>query len=109
MRRIKTNSLGARVLSGFLSLLMVVSACPVTAFADDDVDTNPVESTTIVVDEEGVHVNGEDDGYTIVIEDESEDENVDSTLGDEEAQDQINPDVDTPPNIDDGSNNGNYL
>ena len=107
MRRIKTNSLGARVLSGFLSLLMVVSACPVTAFADDDVDTNPIESTTIVVDEEGVHVNGEDnDGYTIVVEDESEDENVDSIPGDEDAQDQNNPDVDTPPNIEDSSDDG---
>ena len=103
MRRIKTNSLGARVLSGFLSLLMVVSACPVTAFADDDVDNTPIESTTIVVDENGVHVDGEDDGYTIIVEDESDDENVDSIPGDEDAQDQNNPDVDTPPNIDNGS------
>ena len=103
MRRIKTNSLGARVLSGFLSLLMVVSACPVTAFADDDVDNTPVESTTIVVDENGVHVDGEDDGYTIIVDEESDDENVDSIPGDEDAQDQNNPDVDTPPNIDNGS------
>ena len=44
MRRIKTNSLGARILSGFLSFLMVVSACPVTAFADDDVDNTPTET-----------------------------------------------------------------
>lgn len=107
MRRIKTNSLGARVLSGFLSFLMIVSACPVTAFADDDVDNTPVETTTVVVDENGVHVDGEDDnGYTIVIDDESEDENVDSIPGDEDAQDQNNPDVDTPPNIDDSSDDG---
>ncbi len=104
MRRIKTNSLGARILSGFLSLLMVVSACPVTAFADDDVDNTPVETTTIVVDENGVHVDGEDnDSYTIIVEDESNDENVDAIPGDEDAQDQDNPDVDTPPNIDNGS------
>lgn len=106
MRRIKTNSLGARVLSGFLSLLMVVSACPVTAFADDDVDNTPVETTTIVVDENGVHVDGEDDGYTIIVDEESDDENVDSIPGDEDAQDQNNPDVDTPPNIDNGSDDG---
>lgn len=107
MRRIKTNSLGARVLSGFLSFLMIVSACPVTAFADDDVDNTPAETTTVIVDENGVHVDGEDDnGYTIVIDDESEDENVDSIPGDEDAQDQNNPDVDTPPNIDDSSDDG---
>ena len=108
MRRIKTNSLGARVLSGFLSLLMVVSACPVSAFADDNVDSNPIETTTIVVDENGVHTDGEDnDNYTIIVEDESdEDDNKDSIPGDEDAQDQNNPDVDTPPNIETGSDDG---
>lgn len=73
MRRIKTNSLGARVLSGFLSLLMVVSACPVSALADGNVDNTPVETTTttIVVDETGVHTDGEDNNsYTIIVEDE---------------------------------------
>ena len=107
MRRIKTNSLGARVLSGFLSLLMVVSACPVTAFADDDVDNTPTETTTIVVDENGVHVDGEDDnGYTIIIDDESNDENIDSIPADEDAEDQNTQDVDTPPNIEDSSDDG---
>ena len=107
MRRIKTNSLGARVLSGFLSLLMVVSACPVTAFADDDIDNNPVETTAVIVDENGVHVDGEDDnGYTIIIDDESDDENVDSIPADEDAEDQNTQDVDTPPNIDDSSDDG---
>lgn len=107
MIRIKTNSLGARVISGFLSLLMIVSACPVAVFADDDVDNTSVETTTVIVDENGVHVDGEDDnGYTIVIDDESEDENVDSIPGDEAAQDQNNPDVDTPPKIDDSSDDG---
>lgn len=86
MRRIKTNSLGARVISGFLSLLIIVSACPVTAFADDDVDNTSVETTTVIVDENGVHVDGEDDnGYTIVNDDE------------EIVDDQTNPSEDVEP------------
>ncbi len=109
MRRIKTNSIGARVLSGFLSLLMVVSACPVSALADGNVDNTPVETTTttIVVDETGVHTDGEDNNsYTIIVEDESNDENNDSLPADDDTEDQNTQDVDNPPNIDDGSNSG---
>lgn len=95
MKRLKTNSLGARVLSGFMSLLMIMSACPISAYAEYE----EPESTTIVVSDES---ESENEDTPVVISDNSEnkDENIDSIPTDENAEDQNNPDVETPPNID---------
>ena len=96
MKRIKTNSLGARVLSGFLSFLMVVSACPITAFAEDDYDATPA----VVSDESETETS--DAEYTITV-DENGDVNLQSIPEDENAEDQTDIDVETPPNIEDSS------
>lgn len=94
MKRIKTNSIGARVLSGVLSVLMIMSACPTTAFAEYD----EPEDKTIVVENSDTETENKD---AVVVVDSStdEDENVDSIPVDEDADDQTTPDVDVPPNI----------
>ena len=94
MKRIKTNSIGARILSGVLSVLMIMSACPTTAFAEYD----EPEDKTIVVENSDTETENKD---AVVVVDGSteEDENVDSIPVDEDADDQTTPDVDVPPNI----------
>ena len=109
MRRIKTNSLGARVLSGFLSFLMVISACPVQAFAEDDYDVDR-QATTVVVDENGVHASEEGNSdYEFVFEDEAnknENETTDANPVNEDTEDQKDTTVDTPPTNEESSENG---
>lgn len=94
MKRIKTNSIGARILSGVLSVLMIMSACPTTAFAEYD----EPEDKTIVVENSDTETENKD---AVVVVDGSteEDENVNSIPVDEDADDQTTPDVDVPPNI----------
>lgn len=41
-----TKSLSVRLLSGFMSALMIFSVCPVTAFADDTLSENTAEAET---------------------------------------------------------------
>ena len=95
MKRIKTNSFGARVLSGLLSVVMVMSACPVTAFADYE---DP-ETTTVVVEES--ETESENEKTNVVAEDGQEDENVGEIPANEDAEDQTNPDVEVPPDNED--------
>lgn len=95
MKRIKTNSFGARVLSGLLSVIMVMSACPVTAFAEYE----EPETTTIVVEESETESENED--ASVVAEDGQEDENVGEIPTNEDADDQTDPDVEVPPDNED--------
>ena len=94
MKRIKTNSIGARILSGVLSVLMIMSACPTTAFAEYD----EPEDKTVVVENSDTETENKD--AVVVVDDSTEeDKNVDSIPVDEDADDQTTPDVDVPPNI----------
>ena len=95
MRLIKTNSFGARLVSGLLSLMMMVTACPINAYADYDED----DSNTLVITEE---VTVDEEGNIVVVTD-PVDENVGSIPTDETADDQVDPEVSTPPNIEDES------
>ena len=92
MKRFKANSIGARIISGILTIAMAFSACPTSAFAiDEDAD---VVAKTITIDEEQ-----EQNTDSIVIEETIKDPNLTSIPENETADDQNIPEVDVPPNI----------
>lgn len=95
MRRLKTNSLGSRILSGFLSLTMILSACPIAAYAEDSepvVQTIEVDPNQIVNDDSDLTINIVDANA-----EEDKDDNLSAIPEDEDAEDQVDLDVETPP------------
>lgn len=90
MKNVRKNSLGARVVSGLLSAMMIISACPVNAYAAYNTDNIMVEDVVLT-----------DENLTEPVE--TEDENVGSIPPNETAENQTEPEVSTPPNIEDES------
>lgn len=92
MKRFKSTSLGARIVSGILTIAMAFSACPMTAFAADE-DVEPVTRT--------IEIEGENEVATTTIELSKDDSTTDPNLSaipeDETAKDQNVEDIDVPP------------
>ena len=89
MKIINTNSLGARIVSGFLSIMMMASACPISAFASYDEEDPLFITEEITIDE---------NGNIIVVEPSDKDNNNDSsTSSDNNSKDDAsNEDAEKP-------------
>lgn len=92
MKRFKSTSLGARIISGILTIAMAFSACPMNAFAADE-DVEPVTRTIEVKDENEVATTN----IELSKDDSTTDPNLSAIPEDETAKDQNVKDIDVPP------------